>query len=205
MIRGVRAHARRPPGPEQEPLAPEATRSKDSIRVPLTLAASIAAALGGALLALGVFTFDYADGLSYLSTDPAACANCHIMRTQYDSWQRASHRSVAGCVDCHLPHDGIAKWIAKADNGYRHTVAFTLQNFAEPIVMTQGNRDTLQENCLGCHRTLTHEMAARQPDSVECVHCHRDVGHGERTALGGPEQTAHLEWKSPDWAGVSRE
>lgn len=151
---------------------------------------TVAAALAGLLAGIGLFTFDYADGLSYLSTDPAACANCHIMQPQYASWQRASHRSVAGCVDCHLPHSGLAKWIAKADNGYRHSKAFTLQNFAEPIVMTAGNRDILQRNCLACHAELTHAMAAGAPDSVVCVHCHRSVGHGERVALGGPAKGA---------------
>jgi cytochrome c nitrite reductase small subunit len=151
---------------------------------------TVTAALAGVLAGIGLFTFDYAEGLSYLSTDPAACANCHIMQTQYASWQRASHRSVAGCVDCHLPHSGLAKWIAKADNGYRHSKAFTLQNFAEPIVMTAGNREILQRNCLACHAELTHAMAAGAPESVACVHCHRSVGHGERVALGGPERDA---------------
>ena len=40
-----------------------------------------------------------------------------------DSWQRGSHRSVAGCVECHLPQKGLKKWIEKAHNGYRHSVA----------------------------------------------------------------------------------
>ena len=31
----------------------------------------------------------YAQGFSYLSDDPAACANCHIMREHYDGWQKA--------------------------------------------------------------------------------------------------------------------
>jgi cytochrome c nitrite reductase small subunit len=70
------------------------------------------------------------------------------MQPQYASWQRASHRAAAGCVDCHLPQHGLEKWISKADNGWRHTVAFTLQNFAEPIVMRPVNRETLQRNCI---------------------------------------------------------
>jgi len=46
----------------------------------------------GVLLGLGGTTFDYAEGLSYLSTDPAACANCHIMQPQYDAWHKAFGR-----------------------------------------------------------------------------------------------------------------
>src|SRR5262249_39642603 len=57
----------------------------------------------GVVLGLGGFTFRYAEGLSYFSTDPKACANCHIMRRQYDGWQKASHHGAATCADCHLP------------------------------------------------------------------------------------------------------
>ena len=45
---------------------------------------------------------------SYLSTDPAACANCHIMGEHFAAWQRSSHRAAAGCDDCHMPHDSSA-------------------------------------------------------------------------------------------------
>ena len=75
----------------------------------------------GALLGIGAYTFRYAEGLSYFSTEPSACANCHIMQSQYQSWGRASHHTVAVCVDCHLPHAGLRKLLAKAENGYRHS------------------------------------------------------------------------------------
>ena len=38
----------------------------------------------GVLLGLGLFTFIYAEGFSYFTTDPKACANCHIMNPEYD-------------------------------------------------------------------------------------------------------------------------
>ena len=59
-----------------------------------TLKALSAGALASGL---GGFTFQYAEGLSYFSTDPKACANCHIMQREYDDWQRASHHAVATC------------------------------------------------------------------------------------------------------------
>ncbi len=157
----------------------------------------VTAALGGILTGAVFFTLDYAHGLSYLSSDSSACANCHIMEPQYVSWQRGSHRAVAGCVDCHLPQHGLAKWVSKADNGWRHTVAFTLQNFSEPIVMRPVNRETLQQNCIECHGGLTHDVTAIAPDAVECVHCHSDVGHGERLGLGGPPTAAELSLPLP--------
>ena len=72
----------------------------------------------------------------YLSPDPKACVNCHIMNPQYDAWLKSGHRHAATCVECHLPHEGLAKWAAKAEHGFRHSVAFTLQNFKEPIEIT---------------------------------------------------------------------
>ena len=44
------------------------------------------AGLVGLVAGIGLFTFDYGEGLSYFSTDPRACANCHIMNDQYASW-----------------------------------------------------------------------------------------------------------------------
>jgi cytochrome c nitrite reductase small subunit len=66
------------------------------------------AVLLGVLLGLGAYTFRYAEGLSYFSTDPRACVNCHIMRDAYDSWQKASHHAAATCVECHLPTGLVA-------------------------------------------------------------------------------------------------
>src|SRR4051794_1366424 len=101
---------------------------------------AIAVALGlGLLLGLGTFTFNYAEGLSYFSTEPKACVNCHIMNEQYDSWQKASHHHTARCVDCHLPHELVPKYLAKAENGYWHSKGFTLQDFHEPIMIKPKN------------------------------------------------------------------
>ena len=66
-------------------------------------------------MGVGGYTFLYAEGFSYMSDDPAVCVNCHIMQPQYDSWQKASHHTVATCVDCHLPHDFFRKYLAKAE------------------------------------------------------------------------------------------
>ena len=145
----------------------------------------------GVPLGLGLFTMHYAGGTSYLSSNPAACANCHIMNNRYDSWQKASHHGVATCVDCHLPASGIEKYWAKAVNGYNHSKAFTFQDFHEPIRINEANQQILQENCLRCHSGLVHETmvgAAGNHDAVRCTHCHRSVGHGAFVGLGGPDR-----------------
>jgi cytochrome c nitrite reductase small subunit len=153
-------------------------------RVRIAVAIAIGAALG-----LGGFTFRYAEGLSYFSTDPRACANCHIMRSQYDGWRHASHHAVATCVDCHLPRGFVAKYLAKASNGWHHSKGFTLQDFDEPIRIKPANSAILAASCLHCHADLVHGLvsgARTDRAAVECVHCHASVGHGDRAGLGGP-------------------
>jgi len=143
----------------------------------------------GIVAGVGAFTFRYAKGLSYFSREPAACVNCHIMRPQYDSWQKSSHHGVAVCIDCHLPHSFFAKYWAKAENGYRHSKEFTAQTFHEPISVQARAREILQENCVGCHHDVTHEIASGPRgarDELTCVRCHASAGHGERAGLGGP-------------------
>ena len=154
-----------------------------------TAALAVLGTLAGVLLGVGGYTFFYAEGLSYMSSDPKACVNCHIMRPQYDSWQKSSHHAVAKCIDCHLPHDFVGKYIAKAENGWHHSKGFTLQDFHEPILIKQKNAQILQENCLSCHEDVIEQMvysATHHPDAVRCVHCHAGVGHGERASLGAP-------------------
>jgi cytochrome c nitrite reductase small subunit len=134
------------------------------------------------LVGVGGFTFGYAKGFSYLSTDPRACVNCHIMQPQFDSWQKSSHRTVAACIDCHLPHSFVGKYVAKAENGWNHSVAFTLQNFPEPIRITPKNAAILQASCVNCHESVA--SATLHGRETACVRCHVTVGHGERVGLG---------------------
>lgn len=57
----------------------------------------------GAILGVSGYTFIYARGYSYMTNNPGACANCHVMQEYYDGWLKSSHRSVAVCNDCHTP------------------------------------------------------------------------------------------------------
>jgi cytochrome c nitrite reductase small subunit len=152
----------------------------------MALAVALAVLLG-LLAGIGGYTLLYAEGLSYMSDDPKVCVNCHIMQPQYDSWQKASHHTVATCVDCHLPHSFIRKYLSKAENGYHHSKAFTFQDFHEPILIKEKSSRILQDNCLDCHGDLVHEQIARAAEStgeVQCVHCHRSAGHGTPAGLG---------------------
>lgn len=134
----------------------------------------------GVLFGVGSFTFRYAEGLSYLSNDPKACVNCHIMQEQYDSWIKSSHRQAASCNDCHVPHTFPEKYFVKALNGWNHSKAFTLQNFPQPIRIHQPNLKVLQHNCIECHSTLVQHVFGHKDvelGEARCTTCHRSVGH----------------------------
>ena len=136
----------------------------------------------GAALGLGVFTFAYGNGAAYLSSDPAACKQCHVMNEPFDSWVKSSHRDVATCNDCHLSHDPIGKWVTKADNGFFHSLAFTTGQFPDPIRIKPRNRRVTQQACLHCHDDLLHAQRPEEAseDALLCVRCHTSPGHALR-------------------------
>jgi cytochrome c nitrite reductase small subunit len=143
----------------------------------------VAPSLVGVLLGAGAYTAQYASGLSYLSNDPRACVNCHIMREHYDGWQKASHHAHATCNDCHVPPGGLSKYLTKAENGFWHSKGFTLQDFHEPIRIRPKNQVILEQNCQRCHQELVSEIRAHATAPAagsDCVRCHAAVGHGPR-------------------------
>ena len=156
------------------------------------LAWSAAAAIG-ACIGLGGFTFVYARGYSYLTDNPAACANCHVMAEQFAGWSRGSHRSVAVCNDCHTPASVAGKYATKASNGFWHSYYFTFGGFPDPIQMTPRNRAITEAACLKCHAEITSSIAAptgrpipaaghdapgaHPGPGISCVRCHASVGH----------------------------
>lgn len=164
-----------PPNPPPEaPVTPPRNRPRRTFYLNLALAA-----LFGIVLGLGVYTMSYAEGLSYLSNDPNACMNCHIMRDQFESWNRSSHKAVTVCNDCHTPHhNATAKWTVKAINGFNHSFRFTFGNFHEPLRITGMNKGVAQENCVNCHTTTVSQMhVSAEGEEVDCIQCHVNVGH----------------------------
>jgi cytochrome c nitrite reductase small subunit len=149
--------------------------------IKISLFSTIIAGIIGVMIGVVGYAISYADAFAYFSSDSKNCANCHIMNDQYASWQKSGHHHVATCNDCHIPHDLVGKYVAKAENGYHHSKAFTLQDFHEPIMIKKKNAEILQVNCVKCHENLIESIvhSNKKGDSdVSCVHCHRDVGHG---------------------------
>ena len=158
-----------------------------------------ATVLVGMALGLGFYTFVYAKGYSYLTNDPAACANCHVMNEQYDGWLKSLHRSVAVCNDCHVPHDLVGKYYTKARNGFWHSYYFTTQTFQEPIRATPRTRRIAEATCRRCHdaivagdgHALARRLRTRSPASAATARwatrsCSRRTSRrGERSWLIG--------------------
>lgn len=143
----------------------------------------------GTAAGIGAYTFVYAHGASYLTNDPRACANCHIMTEHFDAWVKSSHRAVATCNDCHTPKGLIPKYLTKASNGFWHSFAFTTGRFPDPLRIKPANHAITEHACRKCHTELTgsidaaawHESgpSADEPElaPLECTRCHRYVGH----------------------------
>jgi cytochrome c nitrite reductase small subunit len=141
------------------------------------LGLSVGLALGG-----GGYTFIYAKGGSYLTDDPAACANCHIMQDHFDAWVKSSHRAVAVCNDCHTPSAFLHKYVSKADNGWRHSWAFTTGDFPDPLRQIPRSRAITEQACRKCHAEIVELIEGPSPHrlhggEVSCIRCHRHVGH----------------------------
>ena len=162
---------------EQQP------RPRRTIRRVTTTLLVAGACAGGLFAGLGVYTFHYAEGGSYFSNSPSSCANCHVMRDQYDAWAKGSHHAVATCNDCHAPHDSqLEKLYVKGMNGYRHSLAFTTGKFHEPIQITEFNRKVTEASCRHCHSSMVESIdgphtAGHGIEEMSCIRCHQDVGH----------------------------
>ncbi len=135
--------------------------------------------VAGLAAGLGAYTFLYAKGASYLTNDPRACANCHIMQEHYDGWIKSSHRAVATCNDCHTPPGLIPKYLTKADNGFWHSFAFTSGRFPDPLRIKPRNQRVTENACRKCHADIVEMIEGPHKAGFEtsCVRCHSSVGH----------------------------
>ncbi len=149
-------------------------------------------------VAIGMFLYlvNASKALSYLSTDSQACINCHVMNTQYATWQHSSHGQRATCIECHLPtNEGVfAKYAAKARDGWNHSVAFTLNTYDNTIKISEDGAKRVQNNCISCHKSVVSTLLINSDKyhqfddpSVatgrKCWSCHKGVPHGEVRGL----------------------
>ena len=160
-------------------------------------------ALLSVLAVLGVFAnlVHESKALSYLSSDPKVCINCHPMTTHYETWQHSSHRTRATCVDCHLPRDSFFnKMLAKSKDGYRHSMAMTFKTYGPNLRITDDAARRIQDNCIACHQEVVSQMQAnsalydKESDKTvqmgrRCWECHRGLPHGTMRNLSATQNT----------------
>lgn len=151
-----------------------------------------AALLLGLAAGLALLVLHSSNAVSYLSDRPETCINCHVMVPQYVTWRNSSHRRVAVCNDCHVPHDSLLrKYAFKAADGARHSAVFTLRREPQVIRIKAAGRAVVQENCLRCHMDQVFAVSAgsiddaawKRGDGPLCWDCHRQVPHGRVHSL----------------------
>lgn len=141
----------------------------------------------GIILGLMAFILYISKAHSYLSDDPKACVNCHIMAPEYATWFHSSHGRNTVCNDCHVPHDNVfRKYYFKAMDGLRHATIYSWRMEPQVIRMRKPGETVVQENCIRCHNELNSVVGtglvtasmAHKDEGKLCWECHRDVPHG---------------------------
>jgi cytochrome c nitrite reductase small subunit len=164
----------------------------------------------GVFVGLGLYVVRISKAVSYLSDAPETCVNCHIMAPQYATWSHSSHREVAHCNDCHVPHDSLfSKMYFKAKDGLRHSTIFTLRKEPPVIRIHEAGAKVVQSNCIRCHEPLLTEdrveavtgHARTQRYERPCWECHRETPHGRVNSLASaPDARVPVPSSPvPDW------
>lgn len=143
--------------------------------------------IGGIAFGLAGYAMYMSRAHSYLSDDPSACINCHIMASYYQSWNHSSHREWANCNDCHVPQDNaFNKYAFKAMDGLYHSAVFTFKAEPQVIRPRDASKEVIMNNCIRCHTQLNTEFVntgmisytqTAHGEGKACWDCHRDVPH----------------------------
>lgn len=167
--------------------------------------------LGGIIAGLGAYTVYMSRAYSYLSDDPKACINCHIMTPYYASWQHSAHGQWTTCNDCHVPHNNvIEKYAFKAKDGLYHAAIFTLGTEPLAIRPRPESYEVIMDNCIRCHTDLNTQLVntglacykdVEKGNAKACWDCHREVPHGTISSIASaPNAIAPLPSSPvPDW------
>ncbi len=166
--------------------------------------------VSGALIGIVMYAFYASNAISYLSDDPKTCVNCHIMAPEYTTWRHSSHKEVATCNDCHVPHNNVVnKYFFKAKDGMRHAYVFTARAEPQTIFIREEGKHVVQNNCIRCHNKLISnaKLEVQTMDYNEhfkgrfCWECHREVPHGRVNSLSSvPNARVPLPSSPvPDW------
>jgi len=167
---------------------------------------------GGIISGLGIYIIYLSRVHSYLSDDPSACVNCHVMTPYYQTWFHNSHSKWTNCNDCHVPHDNVFnKYYFKAKDGLYHSTIFTLN--LEPIAIRakEASSNVIMDNCIRCHNQINNEFVktgmitfteTTKGMGKACWDCHSTVAHGKQSNIASTPNaivTPLPESPVPDW------
>lgn len=177
---------------------------------------AIGAVVGLMLSYVTYFAMDKTSGQNF-------CVVCHEMDPMVIAYRDDVHGgngklgANARCVDCHLPHDNLVKYIySKARNG---VVEGAIHFFGNPEEIDWHENLKHRENyvfdngCLECHGNVLDTSLSKAPklaqkmhnhyqsllgtvQEIKCASCHFDAGHkGMRTLLNyyKPEHSMYKE------------
>ena len=127
-----------------------------------------------------------------VSSKPAFCGSCHIMKPYYESWKHSSHKNFA-CVECHIPPGVTAELRKKYE---------ALSMVARYFTGTYGTNPWTEiddASCLRCHerRLLSgkelfgdvlfdhtaHLSSMRRGKTLRCTSCHSQIVQGSHIAV----------------------
>ena len=164
----------------------------------------------GIFVGLVLFTLHVGRATSYLSDDPSACVNCHVMAPQFATWQNSSHGRFTVCNDCHVPQNNIfEKYFFKASDGLRHSYMFTFRLEPQVIRIHEAGRNAVQKNCIGVIQSKSIHISIRAitAQSIQeygegyCWDCHRETPHGRVNSLTSTPfaRTPQVSAPYPEW------
>lgn len=174
----------------------------------------VAVFLIAVLVGMGIFLAKEASIVSYMSDNPQACVNCHVMTPVYNSWMHSSHRERASCNDCHVPQDNLFnKYFFKAKDGLFHSTIFTARMEPEVMFMREESEKVVQDNCIRCHvQQITQskyygwlENHKENRTQRNCWSCHQELPHGTVHGIStiknniAPIPTDDVETVIPQW------
>lgn len=147
---------------------------------------------------------------TYLTDDPAACVNCHIMAPYYATWFHGAHAQHATCNDCHVPHENaVKKWVFKGMDGMRHIAVFLTRSEGQVLQANDKSATVIMNNCIRCHTQLNTEfvstgridyMLAQVGEGKACWDCHRETGHGQNSLSTTPNALVpYPDSPTPSW------
>jgi len=145
----------------------------------------------GAALVLG-FGIVFVVVSAQLSSTPAFCGTCHIMKPYYQSWKHSKHSRIA-CVECHIA-PGITSEIRKKYEALSMVVKYFTATYG-----TNPWAEVEDAACLRCHerRLLEgkevfhnvqfdhrpHLTETRRGLKLRCTSCHAQIVQGSHISV----------------------